>query len=146
MGSSFQRGTITALANRAFPITSLLSFLTAELYDLSLQHYSAVRVTAANISASFSFFQPYISPLPSEPSKGHPCTHSQLLCDRKLPAYSDVWWQLSGSINGRKILAVTWQRGGSSSKGDGNHGKIAQCVLHKGLSYIQVNRKHNACR
>lgn len=51
-------------------------------------------------------------------------------------------------INGKKILAVTRQSGGSSRKGDGNHGKSAHCMLPKGLPYIQVSRmrKHNACR
>lgn len=60
----------------------------------------------------------------------------------------DIWWKLSGNVNGRKILAVTRQRGGSSIKGDGNHGKNAQHMLPNGLSYIQVKRmrKHNACR
>jgi len=57
-----------------------------------------------------------------------------------------VRWQLSGSVHGRKVSAVTRQRGGSSSKkGDGNHGKVAQRVLLKWLSYVQVDktRKHS---
>lgn len=45
-------------------------------------------------------------------------------------------------------MAVTKERGGSSSRGDGNHGKVGQCMVPKGLPYIQVNRtrKHNAYR
>lgn len=132
----------------ASPITSPLSFLTAELYGVPLQLYSAVRVTAL-------IFLPHF----------HSSCLTSILCQvnhqRDIPAFTgsfsvlgsclhagDVCWQLSGNINGRKILALTRQRGGSSSKGDGNHGKVAQCVLPKGLSYIQVNstRKHNACR
>lgn len=60
-----------------------------------------------------------------------------------------VCWQLGGSVNGRRALAVTRHRGGSSSKkGDGNHGKVAQCVLPKRLPYVQVHRtrKHSTCR
>jgi len=62
------------------------------------------------------------------------CLHAGGLC-----------WQLSRSINGRKVLAVTRQRGRSSNKGDNSHGKAAQGVLRP-LSYVWAEKKHNTCR
>lgn len=43
----------------------------------------------------------------SEPSKGHPCTHRQLLCDRKLPACR--WCMVAAQWEGKLMERKFWQ-------------------------------------
>ena len=118
MQSSFQRsGSIPAtckhgcdFSHHLYPVCSY-----SGATCLPLQPYITATVTAASIPVSFSLFQPHVNPFPSEPAKGQPCTHRQLLHARKPPACR--WC----------ALAAQWERTWKESFGsDKAKGRVQQ--------------------